>query len=84
MTEAAGGAEDPLPRLLAETIDVEERLRAVKAAVEAGRPRPPVVAGDRVLLASAGAAAAVLAYLGWRAGRRRAPGRLRHRHMVHR
>ncbi|HEX2356202.1 MAG TPA: hypothetical protein VHI50_07040 [Micromonosporaceae bacterium] len=87
MSEIGGGNDDPLSRLLAQTIDVEDRLRAVKAsAVKASavtapgsaRARLPGRGRDRVLLASAGAAA-VAAYLGWRAGRRRAAGRVRHR-----
>lgn len=56
-----------------ESIDVEERLRAVKAA--AGRRRGPR-ARDRVVLASAGAATATATalaiYLHWRSGRAKA------------
>jgi hypothetical protein len=82
MSEIDGGNDDPLSRLLAQTIDVEDRLRAVKAsavtAPGSARARLPGRGRDRVLLASAGAAA-VAAYLGWRAGRRRAAGRVRHR-----
>jgi hypothetical protein len=80
MSEIGGGNDDPLSRLLARTIDVEDRLRAVKASAVTGsaRARLPGRGRDRVLLASAGAAA-VAAYLGWRAGRRRAAGRVRHR-----
>jgi hypothetical protein len=87
VSEIGGGNDDPLSRLLAQTIDVEDRLRAVKAsavtAPGSARARLPGRGRDRVLLASAGAAA-VAAYLGWRAGRcragrRRAAGRVRHR-----
>jgi hypothetical protein len=82
MSEIGGGNDDPLSRLLAQTIDVEDRLRAVKAsavtAPRSARARLPGRGRDRVLLASAGAAA-IAAYLGWRAGRRRAAGRVRHR-----
>jgi hypothetical protein len=67
-----------LGRLLAETIDVEERLRAVKAAAESRR-RPTVTrTRDQMLVASAGAVAALVVYLRWRS-RRPARALARHR-----
>jgi hypothetical protein len=78
---ADGLGSDPrsLPRLLAETIDVEERLRAVKAAAAESHRRPKVnPTRDQVLVASAGAVAALVVYLRWRARRpARAPRRPR-------
>jgi len=73
MTDTDDGlGADPraLPRLLAETIDVEERLRAVKAAA-AGSRRSARVTPTGVV-ASAGAVAALVVYLRWRTRR---PGR---------
>jgi hypothetical protein len=83
---ADGLGRDPrsLPRLLAETIDVEERLRAVKAAAaESGQRAHPDPTRDQVLVASAGAVAALVMYLRWRARR---PSRGAHagRHSVSR
>jgi hypothetical protein len=59
-----------LPQLLAETIDVEARLRAVKAAAAESRPAPRMTpTRDQLLVASAGAVAALVVYLRWRARR---------------
>jgi hypothetical protein len=59
-----------LPRLLAETIDVEERLRAVKAAAAESHRRPGATpTRDQMLVASAGAVAALVVYLRWRSRR---------------
>jgi hypothetical protein len=66
--DALLGDPRALARLLADTIDVEARLRAVKAAAN-GPHRLTTPARDTVLVASAGAAAALLVYLRWRARR---------------
>ena len=70
---ADGLGSDPrsLTRVLAETIDVEERLRAVRAAAENGRHRLATQTRDQMLVASAGAVAALVVYLRRRARRPR-------------
>jgi hypothetical protein len=81
--DALGADPRSLPRLLAETIDVEERLRAVKmAAAESHRQPPLTPTRDQVLVASAGAVAALLVYLRWRS--RRVAGAPRRPRLLHR